>query len=142
VSSRPPLGAYVRGPSAWIVWQLLHEPIRARIRQLEVDPGVPPDVVHALLGTAADLAMAAGEYREWTRSVSASAEAPRSGLDACLDRPSGLDTGLVAASLGCSERWVTQLCLTGRLAAVKRGRSWFIDPESVEDYKQRGANAA
>jgi hypothetical protein len=132
----------VRGPSAWIVWQLLHEPIRARIRQLEVDPGVPWDVVRALRGTAADLEMAAGDYREWTRSASESAEVPNSGLDACLDRPSGLDTGSVAASLGCSERWVTQLCLTGRLAAIKRGRSWFIDPESVQDYQQRGANAA
>ena len=53
-----------------------------------------------------------------------------------------MDTGSVAASLGCSERWVTQLCLTGRLAAIKQGRTWFIDPESVQDYKQRDTNAA
>jgi hypothetical protein len=144
MTPRPPLGANVRGSSAWIVWQLLRDPLRVRIRQLELDPGVHPDVVRQLRGAEADLETAARQYRDWVddRSASESAEAPPSGVDASLDRPFGLDTGSVAASLGCSERWVTQLCLTGQLAAVKVGRSWSIDPDSVQDFKQRGANAA
>jgi Helix-turn-helix domain len=139
------LGACVRGSSAWTIWQLLRDPLRTRIRQLEVDPGVHRDVVRQLQGTAADLELAAREYREWesARAAKESIEVPPGGVDAVLDRPSlRWDTGSAAASLGCSERWVTQLCLTGRLAAVKRGRSWFIDPESVGDYKRKGANAA
>ena len=77
VSSRLPLGANVRGTSAWIIWQILRDPLQARIRQLEVDPGVSRDVVGALRGTAADLEMAAREYREWiaARSASESSEA-------------------------------------------------------------------
>src|SRR5215204_1935791 len=73
MTSRP-LGAYVRGSSAWILWQVLHEPLRARIRQLEVDPGVPGDVVRHLRGTAADLEEAARQYREVACSASESAE--------------------------------------------------------------------
>jgi hypothetical protein len=145
MSNRPPLGANVRGSSAWIVWQLLRDPIRARIRQLELDPGVHRDVVRHLRGTAADLEMAALEYRDWemVRSAADSVEAPGSGLAAGLDCPSRwVDAGSVAASLGCTVRWVTQLCLVGRLAAVKQGRIWRIDVSSVEDFKRRGVEAA
>jgi excisionase family DNA binding protein len=60
-----------------------------------------------------------------------------------LKGPLGWGTAsMVAASLGCSTRWITQLCRMGQLAAVKVGRSWSIDPDSVQDFKQRGANAA
>jgi hypothetical protein len=145
VVTRPPLGANVRGSSAWIVWQLLRDPLQSRIRQLELNPGVHRDVVRQLWGTATDLEMAAREYRDWfdARSVAESAEVPRGVRDAesgCS--PRWVDARSTAASLGCTVRWVTQLCLVGRLAAVKRGRTWFIDPESVQDYKQRGGNAA
>ena len=44
--------------------------------------------------------------------------------------------------LNCGPRWVTALCQQGRLAATKRGRSWLIDPSSVEDFQLRGVNAA
>jgi hypothetical protein len=143
-SSRPPLGACVRGSSAWIIWQLLRDPLRTRIGQLALDPGVDPLVVRQLRGTEADLELAAREYRAWeaARNATESTEVPRGGFVGGLDRPSGLDTGSVAASLGYTVRWVTQLCLVGRLAAVKVGRSWSIDPDSVQDFKQRGANAA
>jgi hypothetical protein len=143
-----PLGASVRGTSAWIVWQLLRDPLRSRIRQLELDPYVHRDVVRDLRVTAADLEEAARQYRELvdrSRSVVAdSVEVPRRGSDAGLGNLPNrwVDTSLVAAELGCSERWVTQLCLTGRLAATKRGRSWLIDGDSVEDFMLRGANAA
>jgi Helix-turn-helix domain len=145
MGNRPPLGANVRGASAWIVWQLLRDPIRTRIRQLELDPAVHRGVVRQLRGTAADLEEAARQYRDWImgRSAADSAEASVTALDTGLDGPPRwVDTSMVAASLGCSERWVTQLCLTGRLAATKQGRSWLIDSTSVEDYKRRGADAA
>jgi hypothetical protein len=146
--SRPPLlGAFVSGSSAWIIWQVLHEPLRARIRQLEVDPHVPGHVVRHLRGTAAELEEAARQYRELvdrSRSeVADSVERLQGGFDTKSENPPRwVDTSMVAASLDCSERWVTQLCLTGRLAAVKRGRSWLIDVDSVEDYRRRGFDAA
>jgi hypothetical protein len=145
VTGRPPLGVHLRGPAVWIVWQLLRESLPSRIRQLSLDPGVDPAVVRQLRGAAADMELAADEYRAWdaVRNAADSAEASESGLASGLDRPSRwVDAGSVAASFGCTVRWVTQLCLAGRLAAVKAGRSWSIDPESVQDYKQRGANAA
>jgi len=64
--TRPPLGANVRGASAWIIWQLLRESLPTRIRQLEVDPGVHRDVVRHLRGRAADLEEAARQYRAST----------------------------------------------------------------------------
>ena len=142
---RMPLGACVRGPSAWIVWQTGRDSLRSRLHQLERDPGVDAVVVRHFWGTLADLELAAREFREFeaARSAADSAEAPPSGVEAVLERPSDRwDTGSVAASLRCSARWVTTLCMTGRLAAVKRGRTWFIDPESVEEYKRRSTNAA
>jgi hypothetical protein len=143
VTGRSPLGACVRGPSAWIVWQVLRDPLSARIGQLERDPHVHPGVVRELRGTAADLETAAFEYRDWeaARSATDSVEVPAAGVPAGLDRPLGWDTGLVARELGCTERWVTTLCRTGQLAAIKQGRTWFIDASSVEDY-MRGVNAA
>jgi hypothetical protein len=143
--SQMPLGASVRGPSAWILWQTARDSLQSRLRQLELDPHVHRDVVRHLRGTLADLELAAWQYRDWesARSAADSAEPSWDVLDAGLDRPPGwMDTGLAAASLGCSERWVTTLCLTGRLAATKRGRAWTIDPESVEDYRLRGVDAA
>jgi hypothetical protein len=144
--TRPPLGACVRGSSAWIIWQLVGDALRVRIGQLERDPSVPRNVVRELRAMAADLEEAAAQYRalvDRSRSVVAEAtEVPPGGVDAVLNRPLGWDTGLVARELGCSERWVTSLCAMGRLAAIKRGRAWLIDPVSVEDYKLRGADAA
>jgi hypothetical protein len=145
VTGRMPNGACVRGPNAWIAWQAAHDVLRERLRQLEVDPCVHRDVVRGFRNTIADLEMAAAEYREWERARAAtdSAEVPTSAVRAVLDRPSRwMDTGSVAASLDCSERWVTQLCLTGRLAATKQSRAWLIDPGSVRDYLQRGVDAA
>jgi hypothetical protein len=144
VSGRPPLGASVRGPGAWILWQTARDSLRSRLRQLEVDPGVDRGIVRGFRNTIEDLELAAHEYRDWERARSAadSAEASVSVLDAGLDCPSRwVDAGSVAASLGCTVRWVTQLCLVGRLAAVKVGRVWSIDPDSVRDYK-KGADAA
>jgi hypothetical protein len=147
--SRPPLGANVRGSSAWIVWQLVREPLWTRIRQLEIDPNVDAAVVRQLKGTAADMESAAQQYREWQQACSAtgvtdSVEVPFASNVAALDCSSrGRGTAsMVAASLGCSTRWVTTLISQGKLAAVKRGRSWSVDLSSVEDFKMRGVNAA
>jgi hypothetical protein len=149
VSARMPLGACVRGPAAWILWQTARDSLRERLRQLEVDPYVHRDIVRGFRNTIDDLELAATEYKKYTGHSSATpvaeaVEVPSGGHEAgsgrlAMDR---WDTGLVAASLGCSERWVTQLCLTGRLAATKRGRCWSIDVASVEDFKRRGADAA
>jgi hypothetical protein len=149
MSNRLPLGACVRGPSAWILWQTARDSLRSRLRQLQLDAGVDPAIVRGFHNTIEDLELAALQFRDWEmarRSVSEfadSAEVPGGGDSAGLESPPRwVDAGLVAASLGCSVRWVTQLCLTGRLAATKRGRSWLIDPSSVEDFQLRGANAA
>ena len=66
------------------------------------------------------------------------------GADAGLENPLSRWVGVseVAVMLNCGPRWVTALCQQGRLAATKRGRSWFIDPTSVEDFKRRGVEAA
>jgi excisionase family DNA binding protein len=144
--SRPPLGVHLRGPSVWIVWQTARDSLLARIGQLERDPGVHRDVVRQLRGTAADLEMAALEYRDWEQSHSAadSAEVESVGSGAGLENLPNRwgDTGLVAAELGCSERWVRALCSSGRLAATRRGREWRIDLDSVMNFKRRGVNAA
>ena len=109
---------------------------------------MPGDVVRDLRVTAAAIREAARQYRELvdrSRSVvAASVEVAGGGSDAGLEHPLSrwVDVGEVAAMLNCSPRWVTALCQQGRLAATKRGRSWLIDPESVEDYILRGANAA
>jgi excisionase family DNA binding protein len=148
VSRSPLLAAPVSGSSAWIVWQLLDAPLQQRIRQLEVDPHVPGEVVRHLRGTAAGIEEAARQYREWsTGSATSATEATevshRGGGAGSGLRPAGMDVGSVAAGLGCSPRWVTQLIAMGRLAATKHGRSWRIDPDSVRDYLQGGAvNAA
>jgi hypothetical protein len=142
---RPPLGANVRGPAAWILWQTTRDSLRSRLSQLQVDPGVDRGVVRGFRNTIEDLELAAHEYRDWemARNATESTEVPQGGPAAGLDCPSRwVDAGSVAASLGCTVRWVTQLCLTGRLAATKRGRSWLMDPSSVEDFQLRGANAA
>ena len=57
----PLLGASVSGSSAWICWQILHEPLRQRIRQLECDPHVSGDVVRHLAATAAAIEEAASK---------------------------------------------------------------------------------
>jgi excisionase family DNA binding protein len=147
VVSRLPLGASVRGPSAWIVWQAARDSLRSRLRQLEVDPHVHGGVVRHFRGTLNDLEQAALEFREWERSRSAtdSAELESAGLNAGLEGPSfrWVDTGLVARQLGCSRRWVTTLCRTGQLAGTRFGREWRIDPSSVEEFHLRGVvNAA
>jgi uncharacterized protein YegP (UPF0339 family) len=107
-----PLGAHVRGSSAWIVWQLLRAPLETRIAQLQRDPNVDPQVVRGLKQTASDLQSAAGQYRDWAagRNAAGSAEVPTASVDAGLKGPLGWGTAsMVAASLGCSTRWITQL---------------------------------
>jgi hypothetical protein len=66
------LGVHLRGPAVWVVWQVLHEPLLARTRQLSLDPGVDPAVVRQLRGVAADMKLRARAYRDWeaARSVS------------------------------------------------------------------------
>jgi excisionase family DNA binding protein len=97
-------------------------------------------------GTAAAIEEAARQYRvlvESSRSeVTESVEVPRGGCGAGLGNPPQVGVAEVAVMLNCGPRWVTALCQQGRLAATKRGRSWLIDPSSVEDFQLRGANAA
>jgi len=148
VTGRPLLAASVSGAPAWILWQVSRDALQLRIRQLERDLYVNPQVVRDLRLMVAGLEEAARQYRalvDRSRSeVADSVEVPRGGSGAGLGSLPNrwVDTSLVAAELGCSERWVTQLCLTGRLAATKRGRSWLIDRDSVEDFMLRGADAA
>jgi excisionase family DNA binding protein len=143
--SRPLLSASVSGSSAWIIYQVLHEPLRVRIRQLECDPAVSGEVVRHLRVTAAAIGEAARQYRELvdrSRSeVADSVERLRGGPDAGLGNPlhRWVEVSEVAALLNCSPRWVTALCQQGRLAATKHGREWRIDAGSVEDFKRREA---
>ena len=141
--SRPLLGASVSGSSAWIICQVLHEPLRVRIRQLECDPAVSGDVVRHLRVTAAAIGEAARQYRDLVAEVTDSADVSAASSSADLGNlPNGWGVAEVAASLNCSERWVRALIAQGRLVAAKRGRSWLVDVDSVEDYKRRDVNAA
>jgi excisionase family DNA binding protein len=144
--SRPLLSASVSGSSAWIIYQVLHAPLRVRIRQLECDPHISGGVVRDLRVTAAAIQEAARQYRELvdgSRSVPAdSAERSLSASDADLGNPPQVGVAEVAVMLNCGPRWVTTLCRMGQLAATKQGREWRIDVSSVEDYKARGVEAA
>ena len=102
-------------------WQvyILSVWLQLRIRQLERDPYVNPQMVRDLRATAEGLEEAARQFREWEsvrRSVSVvanSVEVPRGGSDAGLGNPPNrrVDVGEVAAVLNCSARWVTALCV-------------------------------
>jgi Helix-turn-helix domain len=144
--SRPLLSASVSGSSAWIIYQVLHAPLRVRIRQLECDPHISGGVVRDLRVTAAAIQEAARQYRELvdgSRSVPAdSAERSLSASDADLGNPPQVGVAEVAVMLNCGPRWVTTLCRMDQLAATKQGREWRIDVSSVEDYKARGVEAA
>jgi excisionase family DNA binding protein len=139
--SRPLLAASVSGSSAWIIHQVLHEPLRVRIEQLQRDPRVPGDVVRDLRGTAAGIQEAARQYRELVTEAADSVEQLRGGCGAGLENPSQrwVDTGEAAANLNCSPRWITALIQQGRLVAAKRGRSWRVDVDSIDDYQRREA---
>ena len=141
--SRPLLSASVSGSSAWIIYQVLHEPLRVRIRQLECDPAVSGDVVRHLRVTAAAIGEAARQYRDLVAEVADSADVSAASSSADLENlPNGWGVAEVAASLNCSRRWVRALIAQGRLVAAKRGRSWVVDVDSVEDYRRRGFDAA
>jgi excisionase family DNA binding protein len=144
-SSRPPLGANVRGPSAWIVWQTARDSLLSRLRQLEVNPNVDRSIVRGFRNTIDDLELAAHGYRDWelVRNAADSVEVDSAGADGDSGcPPQRWGVGKTAASLNCSPRWVTALIAQGRLAAVKHGREWRVDVDSVEDFKRRGADAA
>jgi excisionase family DNA binding protein len=138
--TRPFLGASVQGSSAWIVHQLLNAPLQQRIRQLECDPHVPGEVVRHLRMTAAAIGEAARQYREAVTSavsVADSVEVNSGGTDAGLGQlPNRWGVAETAASLGCSRRWVRALVSQGRLVAVKAGREWRVDVDSIEDYRR------
>jgi excisionase family DNA binding protein len=146
VTGRLPLGVHLRGAALWVVWVTARDSLQARLRQLERDPYVHRDVVTQLRGVLADLELGARAYRDWelVRNVSDSAEVDSAGVGGGLEHPSQRwgDTSLAAASLDCSERWIRALIAQGRLVAAKRGRSWLVDLDSVEDFKRRGAYAA
>jgi excisionase family DNA binding protein len=140
--SRPPfLGAFVSGSSAWVIHQILHQPLAMRIRQLSVDPHVPAEVVRDLRMTAAAIGEAARQYRVAVTSVADSAEVSGGGVGGDSVHPplGGVDTCEAAVLLNCSERWIRALIAQGRLAAAKQGRSWFVDLDSIEDYRRREA---
>jgi hypothetical protein len=134
---RLPLGAYARGPNAVITWRDCREVLQERLRKLECDRWTNPALVRGFRAWVSDLEAAALAAQDWDRARSAteSAEVPGNALETRLERPPRLDTKAVAVILDCEVRWVTQLCVTGRLSAVKRGRMWEIDPDSVEDFK-------
>ena len=88
VTGRPLLAASVSGAPAWILWQVSRDALQLRIRQLERDPYVNPQVVRDLRATAAGLEEAARQYRELvdrSRSeVADSVEVPQGGPGAGL----------------------------------------------------------
>jgi hypothetical protein len=136
------LAVPVRGPSAWILWQLVGDSLRVRIGQLARDPSVHPSVVAELRGLEADLRLAAAQYRELVAEATEATEVPRGEVVGGLEGPTGMDVVEVAANLNCSTRWVTTLISQGKLVATKKGRSWLVDAGSVADFQLRGANAA
>jgi hypothetical protein len=96
---------------------------------------------------ASQLAQAATYLRDGSRwwrdrvmavtSDSGSAEAQVAEAAADSERPDSLDTAAVGRRLGCSSRWVCQLIEGEHLRAHKVGRSWAVDPRSVEEYQMR-----
>ena len=137
--SRPPLGVHLRGPALWIVWQTTRPQLEMRLAQLERDPGVDPAVVRQLRGVLADLELGAQLFRDWqaVRNVADSAEVSVGGSGAGSEYPYRWGVAKVAAELNCGPRWVTTLCRTGQLAAIKQGREWRIDPSSAKDFQRR-----
>jgi excisionase family DNA binding protein len=139
------LGACVRGFSAMVLMQALHDKLPQTIRELERNPNAHPDYARELRATWADLQMAGQAFLAWREVVPsvASAEVPERlvGSDSgCVSPPR--DTGWVAARLNRSERWVRMLIASGRLAATKQGGRWLVDPASVEIYLEAEKEAA
>ena len=126
MTSRPLLAASVSGTPAWILWQVSRDALQLRIRQLERDPYVNPQVVRDLRLMVAGLEEAARQYRELvdrSRSeVTDSVEVRSGDVPAGLEGPFRWGTiGLVADELGCSRRWVPLIAM-GRLSATRVGR--------------------
>jgi hypothetical protein len=78
VNGRPPLGAYVRGPNAVLLWRDCREVLLDRLRRLERDPDIRSDLVRGHRAMVEDLEMAAREYREWDLARAATESAARS----------------------------------------------------------------
>lgn len=148
MTSRVPLGACLRGFSAMVVMQALGSRLPEMISQLERNPNAHPDCARELRATWADIRMAGWAYLDWRDTEvpqSAAAEVPLGGDGPSLDRPpviAGLDTGEVAMRLRRSERWVRQLCVSGRLLATKRGGQWWVDSASLQVYLEAEKGAA
>ncbi|MEJ7633851.1 helix-turn-helix domain-containing protein [Aeromicrobium sp.] len=81
------------------------------------------------------------EGRRWWRaevdsaaSAIGSAEVAVAEVGSGLERPSSLDTTVVAGLLRRSPRWVRKLCADEILSATRLNGRWVIDRSEVDEY--------
>jgi uncharacterized protein (UPF0261 family) len=142
---RPPRGAYLPAFSAMVVMQALHDRLPQTIQQLERNPNADSAYARELRNTWADLKAAGQEFQSWHAALpsvtSAEVQLEQAGSDWLRSHPP-MGTGWAAERLNRSERWVRTLIASGRLAAVKQGGRWFVDPASVGIYLEATKEAA
>lgn len=99
---------------------------------------VDRQVAREIQGALAQLREAARQLRERRREMPTAAPTSVSGSAEVADSRSSADCELssseAAAELGVSVRWIRGLCLSGSLAATRRGRTWWITRQALDDH--------
>jgi excisionase family DNA binding protein len=110
---------------------------RTHLLQLEQ---TSPALAEELRRVLAQLSYSAWWYRQHLErsrgetSAARTTEPASTEPNAGSERPLLPGTASVATTLRCSSRWVTQLIADGRLRAERVGRTWAIDPDSVDEF--------
>jgi excisionase family DNA binding protein len=133
-SSRPPLGAYVRGFAAWQFALILREPLRQRIAELERSARVHPDYVRQLKAAYAELVEAGEQWQERRVSAGESTEAAVTEIGSSSERHEEITPEEAAVLIGRSPARVRQLLRSGVLPGRRIGRNWLVERAAVEAY--------
>lgn len=134
-SSRPPLGASVRGFAAWQFALLLREPLCQRIAELERSPHVHPGYLAELRATYAEVRHAGELWQEWAAiCADENAKAVGTQIGSGSVKKQELTPEEAAPMIKKTSARVRQLLLCGALTGRKVGGRWLIDRDSVVSY--------
>ena len=136
---RRPLGAYVTGYPAALIFRMLERPLMQSIRAHHAAGRL--ELAGDLAVTLADLREAAAQHRAATEAGSAEAAPAPEHAPSEVPAPSGgfqmeVDVRAAAERLGVTERRVRQLLGTGVLAGGKdRAGRWSVDVDDIHRLK-------
>lgn len=132
---RRPLGAYVTGYSAALIFRMLERPLMQSIRAHHAAGRL--ELAGDLAVTLADLREADAQYRATTEAGSAEAAPAPEHAPSEVPAPSGgflmeVDVRVAAERLGVTERRVRQLLGTGELAGQQdRTGRWSVNVDDL-----------